>query len=398
LRDAVCRPVSVLTLRHSSVEITSRYAGRVVETCYSVGEVARVGSPLCRIEVDDGEAGDAAPEPAAPEPAKPAAAAPEAAAPEPEAAPAAASAPEEPFARGKHASLATPAVRRITREEGIDIASVPGTGKDGRVTKEDVLGFVARRKEGGSSSGAPAPAPAAPQAGEQVVEMSSIRRAMFKGMTATWAVPHFGYSEEVDVTELDALRKSLAVATGSKLTLLPFLLKALSLVLPEHPLFRSTLDAASTPAKLRQRDSHDVSLALSSPFGLLTPSLPDLRTLSILEIAAHIASLQSKASAGPLSRADMGRPATLTLSNIGAVGGTAAAPLLPPTGQLAIGAVGRTKLLPRYDAAGNIVPRLLLPTSWSADHRVVEGAELARLVAQWKEMCEQPQSWLARLR
>lgn len=301
-------------------------------------------------------------------------------------------------------------MRRISKEHGIDVSHVRGSGKEGRVTKEDIEAFIAARDQPSKSTPPAAPsasteATASSSSAEESVALSAIRRAMFRAMTQTWTIPHFGYTEEVDVTDLDALRRSLSTSNEvGKLTLLPFLVKALSLALEAHPIFRSTLDLSDVSApKLRQRSTHDISLALSSPFGLLTPSLPDARALSILDIAERIAYLQAKASAAPLSRADTGSPATITLSNIGSVGGCFASPLIPPTGQLAIGALGRAKLLPRY-AAGmearpeNVVPRLILPTSWTADHRVVEGVELANFVAEWKRLVEQPNLWFAKMR
>ncbi|CEH19176.1 dihydrolipoyllysine-residue acetyltransferase [Ceraceosorus bombacis] len=413
----------------SSVEITSRYAGRIIEQCYAVGQVARVGTPLCRIEVeDDTESAPAELSSERLEPTNASTAASESSISSnvtPSAQEIHPSAASFSPSSGKHAALATPAVRRICREEQVDVSDVTGTGKDGRVTKEDVMMYVATRSSAAESSPGIMPTDAThAMTNEQdtEVELNSIKRAMFRAMTASWNIPHFGYSEELDVTELERLRKSINASreqTATKLTMLPLLLKALSMALYDHALFRCMVpsqgasSSASAPSTLLQRATHDISIALSTPSGLLTPTLPDIRQLSVWDISQHVKRLQDKASSREsrgLSRADLrsDRPGSITLSNVGTVGGTAMSPLLPPTGQLAIGAIGKARLLPRYvDEAGLsghvnaspiAQPRLILPTSWTADHRFVEGVELAKLVQDWKANVEHPHRWFLRLR
>lgn len=394
----------------ASVEITSRYTGKVVEHCYAVGQVAKVGSALCKIEMEGEEtdAGEIATsaevqeEKAATQHSTGASSQPilqtTSEAPTTQ--------PDDTINNGKHRSLATPAVRRITRENNVDIANVPGTGKDGRVTKEDVQQYLSSAKGVASQiqPGASSVATSSLSTGTTVIPLSGIRKAMFKGMTSTWTAPHFGYSDEVDVTLLDAIRKQLSnesslKAEGQevKLTLLPFLLKALSIALDKHAIFRSKLDAANM--SLTQSDEHSLSIAFASPKGLLTPTLRgDARTLSVIDIARQIATLQRNASSRNLTADELGRGGTITLSNIGSIGGTHTFPLLPPTGQLIIGAVGRTRVLPRFNAFDEVVKASILPVSFSADHRVVEGVELARFVSDWKALLENPSSWLLHLK
>lgn len=421
----------------ASVEITSRYAGKVTEHCYRVGEVAKVGSALCRIEME----GEAAQEQEQATDDAPAGQKQQEQQQEPEGLGSRrmsegdeAAGPAQKTSAMNHSNLATPAVRRITREHNVDIGQIQGTGKDGRVTKDDVHSYVQQRSSSpspdsvagpeteGARQNAAGPTVARETAAENdmVVPLSSMRRAMFKAMTSTWTIPHFGYSDEVDVTHLDAIRRqaqasSQALALGSsgladdgegpttRLTLLPLLVKAMSLAMRDFPLFRSQLDVSGE--KLHQRSSCDISIALSTEKGLLTPTIAEADALSTLDIAKHIASLQSAAasSGGSLSRSQLGpaRGGTLTMSNIGSVGGTGASPLIPPTGQLAIGALGRARYLPRYSDGGrgnDIVKRLILPVAFTADHRVVEGVELARLVDKWKRLVEEPGLWMVNMR
>ncbi|GAA5858994.1 hypothetical protein JCM9279_005565, partial [Rhodotorula babjevae] len=372
--------------------------------------------------------------------------------------------------------LATPGTRRFAREHGVDLGQLTGTGKNGRVTKEDVYAFVS----GGSTSStststfsapraaAPSPPsspkssatspPAQAAADSYTVPLSPTRRAMFRAMTASLAIPHFAYSDTLDVTELERLRRSISsniplsmrkafspadeaalarqahwcgadagssrVDEGKRIdrvTLLPLLLKALSLAVAEHPLFLHTLSSSSTEPTLVRRTSHDISVALSSPSpagGLFTPVLRDIQHSSVFALASQLAGLQSclstsssSSNSGPRFPPEHSGAGSLTLSNVGVVGGRGTHPVIPPTGQLAIGAVGRVRVEPRFaqgkeeerarrvaqgveeDEAGRewkVEPRLVLDATFTADHRVVEGVELARLVETWKRIVEEP--------
>jgi 2-oxoisovalerate dehydrogenase E2 component (dihydrolipoyl transacylase) len=400
----------------ASVEITSRYAGKVAEHCYKVGEVAKVGSALCKIEVQKKEGEDDEGESSTKPGSEDAtlhdrsegsssknskeATVPEEKEGKPTREMLSFSQPEND---AKSTTLATPAVRRIVRENGVNIDRVNGTGKSGRVTKEDVQDYLA--SQASSSSKQPASAPPTIDRDSQedkVVTLSGTKKAMYKALSETWKIPHFGYSDEIDVSSLNQIRKELqqsrdSNSTDPKLTLLPFLLKALSLAMYNHPIFRSTFDSSSMT--LRERQAHRISIALSTPRGLLTPTLEsDIRSTSIMDIAQQIQALQRITSERNLTQKEMGAGATVTLSNIGSVGGLFTAPLIPPTGQTIIGAIGKSRILPRFDANGDLVKAMVLPVSFSADHRIVEGVELARFVQEWKELLENPTSWLLRLR
>ncbi|KAJ9479654.1 Dihydrolipoyllysine acetyltransferase component of pyruvate dehydrogenase complex, mitoch [Pseudozyma hubeiensis] len=412
-------PICEVQSDKASVEITSRYAGRIKRLMHKEGDVAKVGHPLCEIEMEsEGAAGAEASQGG------------EQAAEEVEITGVSkdsefkavdmegfVSAEHKHSNGGGHAAnngrdvLATPAVRRVSREHNVDLSQVNGTGRDGRITKEDVLNHVSN----GASSSTSAPSPAAPGTTE-IIDLTPVQRAMFKAMTATLSTPHFAYSDEIDVTDLDKVRVLLSQsipdrfaqagdASFTKLTLLPLLVKAMSLALRDHPMFRSTLNSDQ---KLVRRSSHDISIALTSKVGLLTPCITDVQAKSIYDLSASITRLQTVASSSKgLSPADLKTTGTITLSNVGAVGGgTYTHPLLPPTGQLAIGALGRSRILPRFASEipslttsdpDKIVRRLIMSVSFTGDHRVVEGADLARLVNRWKLLVENPSLWLGLL-
>ncbi len=368
-------PICEVQSDKASVEITSRYAGRIKRLMHKEGDVAKVGHPLCEIEMesDGASAGEA-----------------EEVKPEQEEVQITGVSQDSEFkgvnmegfvsAEHKHSNgggshagngkdvLATPAVRRVSREHNVDLAQVRGTGRDGRITKEDVLNHVQNGSSSSTSTSssaavsgsfAPSPSPSSPAPGTtEIIDLTPVQRAMFKAMTATLSTPHFAYSDEIDVTDLDKVRVLLSRsiperytqagdASFSKLTLLPLLVKAMSLALHDHPMFRSALNGEQ---KLVRRSSHDISIALTSKVGLLTPCITDVQAKSIYDLSGAITRLQTVAgSSKGLSPADLKTTGTITLSNVGAVGGgTYTHPLLPPTGQLAIGALGRSRILPRF--------------------------------------------------
>lgn len=302
--------------------------------------------------------------------------------------------------------------------------------------KEDVLRFIEngnKREEPASQAieavPPPSPKPSTPSASPsssslEPIPLTGTRKAMFKSLSLSTSIPHFTFSEEVDVTELESVRVALnkqLASTGatttttttapvpSKVTLLAYLLKALSMALHSNPIFTHRLESSTSgdvatrasEARLHPQSSHDVSIALSTSTGLLTPTLLGLERKSVLHIAGEIAALQTTVAAGnSLTHSQMGNGGLLTFSNIGTVGGTAASPVLPPTGQLAIGAVCKARWLPRYhsgDVAAPPVPRLILPATFAGDHRILQGTELAKLVCDWKALCEAPAIWSARM-
>ncbi|KAL9624918.1 MAG: hypothetical protein Q9160_000965 [Pyrenula sp. 1 TL-2023] len=309
--------------------------------------------------------------------------------------------------RGKHATLATPAVRGLLKEHNLDITSIRGTGRDGRVLKEDVHQYLKTRK---TSTAPPPSQPSPPEtftppstpAEETTVPMTPIQAAMYRSMTASNSIPHFLFTSEVDITALTALRRRLnanpnisptSTSPSLKLTLLPFILKALTLTLSAYPILNSRLSpppSPSSPPSLLMRPVPNIGLAIATPSGLLVPVIPSTNTHSISSLAAQIAHLSSLANAGKLSSTHL-TGGTITVSNIGALGGSVVAPRIVE-GQSVIVGVGRARGVPmfREDVAvpeeggsgehggTGLVRREIVTLSWAADHRVVDGATVAR--------------------
>lgn len=301
-----------------------------------------------------------------------------------------------------HRSLATPAVRHLVKELNVRIEDIEGTGRDGRVTKEDVHKF-AKNGSSTSTSSTTATIPATgaavtPTAEDRKVPLTLVQTAMFKTMTRSLTIPHFLYSMTVDMTALTALRQRINSKRDKtdRITPLAFVLKAVSLAFTRHPLLNAALDTSSSRPELTYRASHNFGIAVDSPSGLLVPVIRDVQTLSVGDIAASIRALSAKATAGKLTTPDL-QGASFTVSNIGSIGGGVVSPVIVEP-QVAIVGVGRSKVVPAFDAAGDIVAREELVLSWSADHRVVDGAECARAAETVRRYLEDVDEWALELR
>ena len=303
-------------------------------------------------------------------------------------------------AKGDKGSLATPAVRRLTKEHSINITDVRGTGKDGRVLKEDVERHVSSQGQAQQQQPtATKPAPVASKE-DKKISLTPVQNQMFKTMTKSLNIPHFLFSTTADMGAISSIRKGLnAKAHGpeQKITHLSFILKALSLALLHHPLLNSSLNT-SDPKKpeLTYKGSHNFGVAIDAPNGLLVPVIKNVQDLSIGEIATNLRQLGEKARNNKLAPGDFSG-GTFTVSNIGSVGGGVVAPVISEP-QVAIMGVGRSKFVPAFDENDEIIKREELVLSWSADHRVVDGAECARCAERVKGYLEDPGSLLASLR
>lgn len=301
----------------------------------------------------------------------------------------------------KHALLATPAVRHSAREFGVEISQISGTGKDGRVLKEDIVAFMKRRD---SRTTPPLPATftfGGASISEEKRSLTVIESQMFKAMTKSLTIPHFLYSDEV---HLDPLRRIRAIINKSlnknllmqKVTYMPFIIKAVSQALETYPILNSRLDLGGETPQLVMRPQHNIGIAMDTPVGLLVPNIKNVRSLSILEIAAELGRLKAAGVEGKLSPADL-QGGTITVSNIGNIGGTVVAPVIVAS-EVAILGMGRARTVPAFDTAGAVIPKTVANLSWSADHRVVDGATLARMAAMVKSFVEEPESMLARMK
>ncbi|KAK5168338.1 uncharacterized protein LTR77_006907 [Saxophila tyrrhenica] len=410
----------------ASVEITSPFDGVIKKLHYDPDDMAITGKPLVDIDIegeiseadaqklaDGGEEGSSeggkeggeepdAKEGVAQEQVEQNSTAEDPARPPPPSS----STTEAQRPKGPHASLATPAVRRITKEHGLNVADIQGTGKDGRVLKEDVDRHVAgggqqqtQTSKQPTAPSAPAPAPSAPRE-DRKVQLSNVQSQMFKTMTKALNIPHFLYSTTADMGAVTSIRQKLnarAQSPDQKITHLAFIMKAVSLALQHHPLLNSSFNA-SDPKKpeLTYKGAHNFGIAIDAPSGLLVPVVKNVQDLSIAEIAAAMRQLSEKARNNKLAPGDFSG-ATFTVSNIGSVGGGVVAPVISEP-QVAILGVGRSKIVPAFNENDELIKKEELVFSWSADHRIVDGAECARCAEKVKGYLEDPGSLLPSVR
>ena len=307
---------------------------------------------------------------------------------------------------------ATPATRRLARELGVDLRAVPPSGPGGRVTDDDVRAAAAR-----ASTPAPAapPRPAAAAATPlapaalapplprfeqwgpvERAPLSHLRRTIAERMTLSASIiPHVTHFDRADITDLDALiRNNLeaARARGVTLTLTGFLLKAAAVALAAHPQFNASLDAASGELILKRY--HHLGVAVATERGLIVPVIRDVDKKPLLAVARELAALAQRVREGKATLDDL-RGGTFTITNIGALGGTGAIPIINYP-EVAILAVARA----REEAVvrgGSIVPRLILPLTLTFDHRVADGADGARFAADLVRLLEHPDQLLLEL-
>ncbi|KAF8819804.1 2-oxo acid dehydrogenases acyltransferase (catalytic domain) domain-containing protein [Cardiosporidium cionae] len=309
------------------------------------------------------------------------------------------------FTSSQNDVRSSPATRRLAKELGVNLAEVVGTGKDGRISKSDVEEHLTKVKEILSQpmavieSAAPILPPSSRTALENTeVPIRGFGRTMVKTMSESVKVPHLHIGEEIDITNLLIMRKSMkAVAEkeyGLKLTITPLLIKAISYALLKFPILNSKIDPSGE--KYTLFGSHNISIAMDAPNGLIVPNIKNVQDLSILQIQSELSRLQSLAQKNKLSNTDL-VGGTISLSNVGIIGGTLVKALLFD-GQAMIIAVGKTQRLPRFDSEDDLVARDIVNLGFSADHRHCDGATVARFSAEMKSYLENPELLLMGLR
>ena len=416
------QPVCDVMTDKALVQIPAKYAGKVVKLYTAKGDIAKVHAPLFAIErVNDQAPAVSVAQAAAPVAASHASHASSAVA----AAVPAASANNGTHPGSNHVvnhvanakAVASPAVRRLARELNVDLTQVPGSGSKGRVYKEDVHRYLQGQAASPAAQVANSVAPACQAAssaqtaatktaaqgagtasGRRVEPIKGIKAAMARQMADSVAtIPHFTYCEEIDLTELIALRLSLKDAMakqGVKLTMMPFFMKAMSLALNEFPILNSQVNADCS--EITYFDDHNIGIAVDSKVGLLVPNVKSCQSKSILQIAQDLTQLTDSAREGRVSPADL-KGGTITISNIGAIGGTVATPIINKP-EVAIVALGKVQQLPRFNAEGQVVAHSIMQISWSGDHRVIDGGTIARFTNLWKRYLEEPSSMLVAMR
>ena len=379
---------SLLTLESdkASMEIPAPKAGVVKAIKVKIGDTLKEGDEILDLEVAGG-----APVPAAS--AETPAAAPPAKAELPKAPDVA---PVGAPSRDGTRVHAGPAVRMVAREFGVDLAHVTGTGPKGRILKEDVQAFVKeqlQRSKSGAPTGATGGAgiPPIPEIdfsrfGEtEEVAMTRLMQVGAANLHRSWLnVPHVTQFESADITEAEAFRlaqKATAEKAGTKLTILPILLKACAHLLRELPDFNSSL-APSGKALIRKQYVH-IGFAVDTPDGLLVPVIRDVDRKGLLQLALEAAELAEKARTKKLS-ADAMQGACFTISSLGHIGGTGFTPIVNAP-EVAILGVSKAAIQPVWDGKA-FQPRLMLPLSLSYDHRVINGAAAARFTRRLGEV------------
>ena len=398
--DAIKVEQSLLTVESdkASMEIPSSHAGIVKELKVKVGDKVAKGSLVLVVETTGAAAAPAAAAPAAaPAPAAQAAAAPAAAvasapvaaAPAPAAAPA---------VNGKLAH-ASPSIRKFARELGVELASVGGSGPKGRITQEDVQNFVKGVMSGAVA--APGAANAAPvaKAGSgvgldllpwpsldfskfgttELLPLSRIKKISGPNLHRNWVmIPHVTQFDEADVTDLEAFRVDTNAANAknkdaAKLTMLAFVIKASVAALKKFPAFNASLDAKGENLILKQY--YNIGFAADTPNGLVVPVIKGADQKSVSQIAREMTELSLQAREGKLKPADM-QGASFTISSLGGIGGTHFTPIVNAP-EVAILGLSKASIKPVWDGKA-FQPRLMMGTSLSYDHRVVDGAMGAR--------------------
>ena len=383
------QPIADVMTDKALVQIPAMHKGKVVKLYYAKGEIAKVHAPLFAVEIAaSGPATAAVVE------------APKAAATN---VPAKAEVVETQAVVAKvvnEKAVASPAVRRVARELNVNIHQVPGSGKKGRVYKEDVLSF----------NKVPAPAVATEPSvavvsnvtssvvgGTRVEPIRGIKAVMAKAMVRSVStIPHFTYCEEIDMTNLIKLRgelKEVYAKQDIKLTMMPFFMKAMSLALKQFPLVNTQVNEDCT--ELTYFDDHNIGMAVDSKVGLLVPNVKQVQTKSILDLAADITRLTNDARSGRVPAADL-KGGTITISNIGAIGGTVATPIINKP-ESAIVALGKLQKLPRFNDKGEVEARSIMQVSWSGDHRTIDGGTIARFCNLWKSFLEEPSNMLVHM-
>lgn len=307
--------------------------------------------------------------------------------------------------------LASPAVRRVAREKNIDLSSVKGSGKKGRILKSDVLNLRHSNVDT-SSQNTSSSAPSSPTAEKgdsnsastvlkgsvRTEKVRGIQAAMAKQMSASvYTIPHFTVSDELVMDNLMSLRKLLKPefeAKNVKLSFMPFFVKAMSLALNEFPVINSQLNEDAT--EISYFADHNIGFAVDSKIGLLVPNIKRVQDLSLLDIAVQMQDIIEQARAGRVAGEHL-KGGTISISNIGAIGGITATPVINKP-EAAIVALGKTQKLPRFDDEGNVSAQNIMAVNWSGDHRIIDGATMVRFNNLWMSYLTQPEKMLMHLK
>ncbi|WP_034912304.1 pyruvate dehydrogenase complex dihydrolipoyllysine-residue acetyltransferase [Erwinia sp. 9145] len=384
--DKVEAEQSLITVEgdKASMEVPAPFAGTVKEIKISTGDKVKTGSPIMVFEVEG-----AAPAPAAKK--EEAAPAKQEAKPAPAKADAAAS--KDEFAENDAYVHATPVIRRLAREFGVNLAKVKGSGRKGRILKEDVQAYVKEAVKRAESAPAAATGGGLPgmlpwpkvdfsKFGEiEEVELGRIQKISGANLSRNWVViPHVTHFDKTDITDLEAFRKQQNVEAEKrkldvKITPVVFIMKAVAAALEQLPRFNSSL--SEDGQKLTLKKYINIGVAVDTPNGLVVPVFKDVNKKGIVELSRELMTISKKARDGKLTAGEM-QGGCFTISSIGGLGTTHFAPIVNAP-EVAILGVSKSAMEPVWNGK-EFVPRLMLPISLSFDHRVIDGADGARFI------------------
>jgi pyruvate dehydrogenase E2 component (dihydrolipoamide acetyltransferase) len=423
--DTITREQPVLELEtdKATIEVPSSVAGVVKEIRVKTGDKVKVGAVVLTVDAPSGNGGggaaaktpppDAAPSLDAPPVATPQAA-PAAAQPAPapqsprlvpmptrqtaESSPAPVAAP--PARADGRSAPASPAVRRLAREIGVNINDVEGTGPNGRISQEDVKESARRILSSVGSAGAGAGTMARPA--RQLPDFAkfgeidrqawtNIRRVTAEHLSYAWnTIPHVTQFDKADVTELEMLRKrhkEQVAKAGGNLTVTAMLVRILATAVRKFPQFNASIDTER--GEIVYKKYVNIGVAVDTDRGLLVPVIRDADQKNIVQLAVELAELSDKARTRRISLEEM-QGGCFSISNLGGIGGTYFTPIVNAP-EVAILGISRAAMQPRWDAAiGEFAPRMMLPLSLSYDHRVIDGADAVRFLRYVVEGIEQP--------
>ena len=390
--DTVAEEQSLITVEgdKASMEVPAPFAGVVKEIIVKAGDKVKTGSLIMKFEVVG--SAPAPKEQAAPQPS-----------PTPQVAAPVSSATQSPanqenVTASATFAYATPVVRRLAREFGVNLDKVKGTGRKGRILKEDVQAYVkAAIKAVESGTVAPAAATGASGAGlgllpwpkvdfskfgeTEEVELGRIQKISGANLHRNWVmIPHVTQWDKADITDLEAFRKEQNVLAEKqkldvKITPLVFIMKAAAKALEAYPRFNSSL--SEDGQRLTLKKYVNIGVAVDTPNGLVVPVFKDVNKKGIIELSRELAEISKKARAGKLTASDM-QGGCFTISSLGGIGGTHFTPIVNAP-EVAILGVSKSEMTPVWNGK-DFTPRLMLPLSLSYDHRVIDGADGARFI------------------
>lgn len=383
--DSISAEQSLITVEgdKASMEVPAPFAGIVSAISVKVGDKVKTGSPIMTFSVAGSTPAAASAAPAAPAQATPSAAAPQSS-----------NTVKSEFSENAAYVHATPVIRRLAREFGLDLAKVKGSGRKGRILREDVQAYVKELVKRAESAPAAAAGGALPgllpwpkvdfsKFGEvEEVELGRIQKISGANLHRNWVmIPHVTQFDETDITEVEAFRKQQNAEAekrklGVKITPLVFIIKAAAKALEAMPRFNSSL--SEDAQRLTLKKYINIGVAVDTPNGLVVPVLRDVNKKGIIELSRDLAELSAKARAGKLTASDM-QGGCFTISSLGGIGGTAFTPIVNAP-EVAILGVSKSSMKPVWNGK-EFTPRLMLPLALSYDHRVIDGADGARFIS-----------------